>query len=698
MKILDPQAIGRPMARTEGPDKITGRALYAYEYDVDDVTYAWIVPASIVRGRVRDLDDSAAREHEGVIDVIWHRTAEKLGVGDDAELSVLQDDQVHYHGQAVALVVADTAEAAREAAALVRVVYDVEPHHSALRADDPALYAPDQLNAGFTTDTEDGDVDAAFASAAHAVDRVYSTPALHNSPMEPHATIARWDDGRLTVWDSNQAPSGVAASLATAFGLESDDVHVVTQHVGGGFGSKGSARPNVVLAALAARATNRAVKLAVTRQMMFSLVGYRTPTIQHVRLAADVDGRLLAIEHATVEQSSTIVEFAEQTGESTRHMYAAPARRVTHRLARLDMPSPRWMRAPGEAPGMFAVESAIDELAVVAGVDPIELRIRNEPDVDPASGDLFSSRQFVGCLREGAQRFGWTGRTSGLRNGTLVGHGVAGATYPVNVMPSSARVSVDDDGRYSVEIAAADIGQGARTVLRQIAADALGVDVDVVTVHLGDSTLPTASVAGGSAGTSSWGWAITDAARDLRGRLGRTDGVPAGGLSVEFDTTELLAERVTRPRHAFGAQFVEVHVDPVTAEVRVERALGVFAVGRIMNSRLARSQLLGGMTMGLSMGLMEGGVLDERFGQWMNHDLAEYHVATNADIRSIEAHWLDEDDDDLNPMGGKGIGEIGIVGIAAAVTNAVFDATGVRIRDLPVRVDKLWDDPAWAAR
>ena len=342
---------------------------------------------------------------------------------------------------------------------------------------------------------------------------------------------------------------------------------------------------------------------------------------------------------------------------------------------------------------MFAVESAMDELALALDLDPVELRIRNEPDRDPATGDPFSSRHLVECLRTGAERFNWAGRDprprSERRGSLLVGTGVAAATYPVNLMASTARVVVDPQGHYTVSIAAADIGQGSRTVLRQIAADALDTDVDNVTVELGDSTLPTASVAGGSAGTTSWGWAITNAARELRHELGRADGIPRSGLSAEFDTTDLVAQREVRPRHAFGAHFVEVTVDADTAEVRVERALGVFAAGRIMNPRTARSQFLGAMSMGLSMALMEGGTLDPAFGDWVNHDLAEYHVVTNADIRDIEAMWIEESDDDLNPMGGKGIGEIGIVGIAAAVANAVAHATGIRVRDLPVRVDTL---------
>jgi xanthine dehydrogenase YagR molybdenum-binding subunit len=684
-------AIGRPLARTEGRDKVTGRALYSYEYGVEGACYGWIVGATVAAGAVRDVDATAALAEPGVLAVIWHGNAPKLAPQEDAELAVLQSGQVAYRGQIVALVVATGIEAARAAAALVTVDYDERPHTSVLRADAPDLYAPERLNAGFETDTRDGDVEAALRSADVVVDETYTTPALHNNAMEPHATIARWDDGTLTVWDSNQSPSSVAGTLRGMFGLDEEQVHVITEHVGGGFGSKGTARPNVVLAAMAARQVGRPVKLALTRQMMFALVGYRTPTIQRVRLGATADGRLTAISHQVVEQTSRLMEFAEQTGESTRHMYAAPNRLVTHRLARLNVPTPRWMRAPGEAPGMYAVESAIDELAAATGVDPVELRLRNEPEVDPATGDAFTSRHYAQCLIEGARRFGWRQRNKRACTGT--GTGVAGSTYPAMVMPSSARVEARRDGTFDVSTAAADIGQGARTVLRQIAADALRVEVDRVRVHLGDSTLPKASTAGGSSGTASWGWAITRACTRMREQLRLREGIPADGMSVTADTADELDARQDVPRQAFGAIFVEVSVDRDSAEVRVLRTLGVFAVGRVMNPRLARSQLIGGMTMGLSMGLLEEGVLDARHGDYANHDLAGYHVAANADIREIEAVWLDEQDPDLNPMGGKGIGEIGIVGTAAAVTNAVYDATGIRVRDLPVRLDKLLPSP-----
>ncbi|TFI40813.1 xanthine dehydrogenase family protein molybdopterin-binding subunit [Rhodococcus sp. 1R11] len=681
-------SIGQSIQRTESVDKVTGRARYAAEQPpIAGQVYAWYVPATVPAGTVENVElaDGGPSVHA----LLWHGNAEKLGDVEDAELHVLQSNSVAYRGQIVAVVLADTLQNARAAAAAVQVRYaDVRSPDNTLSADHSSLYAPESVNAGFPTDVTVGDPDAALTTAEHVVDHWYSTAPMHNSPMEPHATTARWSDGVLTVWDSTQAPSGVQGDLATAFGLEPENVRVIAENVGGGFGAKGSTRPNAVLAAMAARATGKTVKLVLPRQALFDVVGYRTPTLNHVRLGADSSGKLQAIAHDSFQQTSTIFEFCEQTSESTRHIYASPNRATTHRLATLDVGTPRWMRAPGEAPGMFAVETAIDELATATGIDPIELRIRNEPDVDPASGNPFSSRSVVQCLREGAQKFGWDRRdsTPGRRRegNTLLGMGVATASYPVLISPSTAAARVEQDGTITVSVAASDIGTGARTVLRQIAADALEVDADAVTLELGDSALPKAPGAGGSSGTSSWGWAVTKVCNALRDQ-----GPLQPGNSAEADTTDDVEAQKELARMAFGAQFAEVAVDVDTGEVRVRRMLGVFGIGKVMNPRLARSQLIGGMTFGLGMALMESGIVDHEFGGFANHDLAEYHIPACADVTDLDAVWIEEVDTELAPMGGKGIGEIGAVGSSAAIGNAVYNATGVRVRDLPITLDKV---------
>jgi xanthine dehydrogenase YagR molybdenum-binding subunit len=431
------------------------------------------------------------------------------------------------------------------------------------------------------------------------------------------------------------------------------------------------------------------VKLALDRRMLFALAGYRTPTIQRVRLGADARGRLTALAHESVTQTSRLTEYTEPCAAVSRVHYGAPNLTTSHRVVALDVPSPTWMRAPGECPGSFALESAVDELAAAGGWDPVQLRIDNDTDRD-AEGRRFSSRHLVECLRAGADRFGWAGRDprpAGRRDGRwLLGTGVAAASFPAITWPSTATARATADDHYEVAVNAADIGTGARTVMRQIAADALGCDERCVEIRVGDSAIGFATVAGGSMGTSSWGWAVTKACRRLRERLDREHGgaCPPEGVAVSADTTADLAARGDYARHAFGAQFCAVRVDPATGEVRLDRMLGVFAAGRIINPTTAESQLVGGMTMGVSMALMEQSVLDPRTGDFVTNDLASYHVAVNADIPRMEVAFLPETDPHLNPMGSKGIGELGIVGAAAAVANAVHHATGVRMRSLPI--------------
>ncbi|MFI0479151.1 xanthine dehydrogenase family protein molybdopterin-binding subunit [Actinomadura sp. 9N215] len=681
--------------RLESREKVTGAARYAFEYPVENVAYAAAVQASVGRGEVTAVDAEAALALPGVLAVLSCENAPRLSDPPDGELALFQSRTVSYRGQFVAVVVGETLETAREAARLVHVEYVSEPPDVRLRTDHSGLYKPDQVNPVFPTDTELGEPEDAFRDSAVRVDVTYTTPAEHNNPMEPHATLALWDEhGTLTLYDSTQGASTVQKMIAQTFGLDATKVRVIAPHVGGGFGSKGIPKPNVVLAAMAAGAVGRPVKFAVPRQQMYATTGYRTPTIQRFRVGADADGRLNAILHDVVEQSSTVKEFAEQTATPTRVMYQAPHRRTSHRLVRLDVPTPSWMRAPGETPGMYALESVMDELAVATGIDPVELRIRNDTDRDPESGLPFSSRNLVACLKEGADRFGWAGRdpAPGVRweGRKLIGTGVASSTYPAYMSPNRATARAEPDGTFTVRIAAADIGTGARTALALIAAETLKADLGDVTVELGDSAFPRASVAGGSSGTAGWGTAVVRACEGLRGKL--NGAVPPEGLEVSADTTEEVKGRDEYARHAFGAQFAEVEVDADTGEVRVRRMLGVFAAGRIINPTTARSQFIGGMTMGVGMALMEQSVMDEEFGDFLNRDLAQYHVPACADVRDIDAAWVEESDPHLNPMGSKGIGEIGIVGAAAAVGNAVHHATGIRVRRLPITPAALVHD------
>ncbi|WP_079403544.1 xanthine dehydrogenase family protein molybdopterin-binding subunit [Streptomyces sp. 3211] len=686
-------ALGSPAPRREGHDKVTGAARYAAEHTPPGCVHAWPVPATVPRGQILAVDDTAATALPGVIGVLTPFNAPRLGPAEDPTLRVLQDLRVPHRGWYVALAIADTLEAAQDAASRVRVHYAGEPHDVTLSADHPDVYTPQEANGGHPAHREQGDPDAALAAAPVRVDCAYAVPPLHNHPMEPHAATADWDPAshHLTVYDSSQGTGPVRAALASLLELPEDDITVVSEHVGGGFGCKGTPRPHVVLASMASRRYERPVKLSLPRAHLPATVGHRAPSLHRVRLGARPDGTLTALVHEVTTHTSRIREFVEQAAVPGRVMYAVPDARTTHRAVALDVPTPSWMRAPGEAPGMYALESAMDEFAQALGMDPIELRVRNEPRAEPDSGRPFSSRHLVECLHEGAERFGWAALRTPRRDGPLLlGTGVAAATYPVLVAPSTARAHARPDGSHHIEINATDMGTGARTVLAQVAADALQVPVDDVTVAIGHTGLPSASLAGGSSGTASWGWAVHDACAALVARLEQHRGpLPPEGLSASADTTASAKQKSPYARHAFGAHFAEVQVDTVTGEVRVRRLLGVFAAGHILNPRTARSQFKGGMVMGLGMALTEHSTTDPAFGDFTESDLAAYHVPAHADVPDLEAYWIDEHDKHLNPMGSKGIGEIGIVGTAAAIGNAVAHATGRRLRELPLTPDRV---------
>lgn len=686
-------AVGTARVRVEGREKVTGTARYAADVPFDGLAHGWLVLSTVARGRITSLGTADVLGMPGVIGVVHHGNAPRLRpaglLGPDGSLRLLQDDQVPHVGRPVALVVAETPEQARAGAEALAVGYATEEHDTAFRADHPERRPAPPLAS--RPDADLGDVDAEIAAAPVVVDRRYATPEEHHGAMEPHASTARWLDGRLDVVDSNQGAWRVAQVLAELFGLDPELVRVRSEHVGGGFGSKGVG-PQLVLAVMAATLFDRPVRVVLTRRQVFSTTSLRPATEQHVRLAADSTGRLRAIDHVTTSFTSTIHTYAERNTEVTHVMYAADAIRTRTGVVPLDLPTPGWMRGPGAAPGSFALESAMDELAVAAGVDPVALRLRNEPSAGPVSGLPFGSRALARCLREGARRFGWADRDprpGRRREGDLLlGTGMAAGSYGAGALASTAAITAEADGTYTVAVAAADIGTGARTALALVAADALGVAPEAVRMRIGDSRLGQAWFAGGSKGTASWSWAVTRAAEALRERLAEVDRVPPGGVTARGDTAEAVGALAPAERHSYGAQFAQVAVDTVSGEVRVRRMLGIFDAGRVINPLTTRGQLVGGMIMGLSMALHEEGARDAASGAQVNADFAGYHVSSHADVPDIEVDWVG-DPDPGNPSGVKGVGEIGIAGTAAAIANAVWHATGVRHYALPIRLDRV---------
>jgi xanthine dehydrogenase YagR molybdenum-binding subunit len=734
---------GKGIMRVDAHLKVMGRADYAAETEVANVAHAVIITSTIARGRVRPIATQAARNAPGVLAVVTPSTVMKLpglatkagiGVGDRV-LQVLQDDGVSYNDQPIAVVVADTLERAQYAASLIVPQYDEAAFTVDFKEQMPQAYIPAAAGPVGKPDTRRGaDVDAALAAAKTKLVQTYTTPVENHNPMELHATIAVWHgDDALTVYDATQGIFGVKKRLATVFGLAPDKVRVISHYVGGGFGSKGSTWSHVVLAAVAAKAAGRPVKLMVTRPQMFSLVGHRPQTWQRVSLGADGGGKLVAIKHEVWSETSRFDEFVEPAAVQTRMLYACPSIATTHRLVRLDIPTPTFMRAPGEATGTFALESAMDELAYALKMDPIALRVASYADRDPEDDKPWSSKSLRECYRVGASIFGWAMRPARPRsmrkNGHfLVGQGMATATYPAHQRPASAVARMRPDGTALVQAGTQDIGTGTYTIMTQIAADAIGLPLERVHFELGDTALPETPVSGGSQTASSTGSAVKRAGFELRAKLvelATADSQsPLSGLAPDqidaadgalFSTTnkglrdpfdaivarsgksEIVAEVANKPKndrgarstHSFGAQFVEVTVDEALGEIRVSRMVGAFAAGKILNEKTARSQLMGGMIFGLGLALFENTARDLRTGRVSTRDLADYHVPVNADAPAIDVVMVREDDPFVNEVGAKGIGELGITGVGAAVANAVYHATGRRIRDLPITLDKL---------
>ena len=733
--------IGQPLNRVDGRLKVTGGARYAAEVPVKNLAYAVLVQSTIGKGRIAEIDTSAADKATGVLLVLTYRNAPKPASDKSSPnqpgeaYPLLQDDKIHYNGQHIAVVVAESFEQATYGASLVRVRYEEERPVARLEQALDQTFVPQRFRAGTRPpDSKRGNPEEAFAAAPVRLDATYTTPIEHHNPMEPHAVIAVWgDDGGLTLFHSTQAVVNSRKTVADLLGIPPDKIRVVSHFVGGGFGTKGSTWPHVTLAALAAKAVDRPVKLVLNRRQMYTSNGFRSKTIQRVRLAAERDGRLVATMHDGIVQTATFGEFVEPVGLPAEIMYACPNVGVTHRAAHVNNGIPTFMRAPGEASGMFALESAMDELAYALDMDPVELRMVNHADRDEHDDRPWSSKSLKECHRRGADAFGWSRRNKqpgAMRtaDGLLVGWGMASATYPANRSAAGAVVRVLADGTATVSSATQDIGTGTYTIMAQVAADALGLPVAQVQAQLGDSTMPQAPVSGGSQTAASVMPAVQEAARAARDQLVQlavgTSGGPLFGarpedieisdgvLTAKGDPSrrdgarEVLA-RAGRDRiettssakpgdekqkygmHSFGAHFVEVHVDPDLGEVRVARYVGAFAAGRILNAKTARSQMIGGIVYGLGMALTEETHVDARSARIVNANIAEYLVPVNADVPDIEVLFVEEQDPYVNPLGIKGVGELPMVGVAAAVANAVYHATGKRVRDLPIRVEKL---------
>ncbi|AOO82822.1 aldehyde oxidoreductase molybdenum-binding subunit PaoC [Bosea vaviloviae] len=714
------KVIGQPLDRIDGPRKATGTARYAYEqHDVaPNQAYGHVVGSAIAKGRITGMDLAAARQAPGVLTIVTAQSAGKLDKGRYNTASLLGGPEIQHYHQAVALVVAETFEQARAAAQLVKVRYsDAKGSFDLAAVMDSAPDAP--ADGETPTQTAVGDFAGAFAAAPVKLDQSYSTPDQAHAMMEPHASIARWEGDKLTLWTSNQMIAWSAGDMAKTLGIPRENVRLISPFIGGGFGGKLFNRADALLAALGARAAGRPVKVALTRPMMFNNTTHRPATIQRIRIGATPDGKITAIGHES--WSGDLKDGGPEVAtQQTRLLYAGANRMTSLKLAVLDLPEGNAMRAPGEAPGLMALEIAMDEMAEKLGLDPIEFRIRNDTQVDPEKPQRpFSQRRLVECLRLGAERFGWDKRSATpatVRDGKwLVGIGVASAFRNNLVMKSGARVRLDRDGTVTVQSDMTDIGTGSYTIIAQTAAEMMGLAIDKVKVELGDSSFPVSAGSGGQWGANSATAGVYAACVKLREavlqKLGINtadavfeDGAVRSGnravplafaareadIAVE-DTIEFGDLDKTHQQSTFGGHFVEVGVDAATGEVRLRRMLAVCAAGRILNPKSARSQVIGAMTMGAGAALMEDLVIDRRRGFFVNHDLAGYEVPVHADIPHQDVVFLDETDPMSSPMKAKGVGELGICGVGAAVANAVYNATGVRVRNYPITLDKLLD-------
>lgn len=709
------KVVGKPIHRIDGELKTTGNAMYAYEWHDPAMKYAYGYPvgAAIAKGRIKSMDVSAAKKAPGVISVLTTFDVGKLEKGEYNTANLFGGDEIQHYHQAIAVVVAETFEQARAAASLIKVDYSEDKGVFDLSAEKGSAKKPDEST---KPDTAVGDFDQAFAAAQITLDQTYKTPDQSHAMMEPHASIAAWNGDELTVWTSSQMIDWWRSDLATTLGMDKDKIHLMSPFIGGGFGGKLFLRADALLAALGAKAAGRPVKLALPRPLMMNNTTHRPATIQRIRIGAGQDGKITAIAHES--WSGDLPGGGPEVAvNQTRLLYAGENRMTAMRLAELDLPEGNAMRAPGEAPGLMCLEIAIDEMAEKVGLDPIEFRVINDTQVDPENPERpFSRRDLIGCLRLGAEKFGWNDRpkVSSKRDGKwLIGMGVAAAFRDNLVLPSAARVKLGADGVITVETDMTDIGTGSYTIIAQTAAEMMGVSVDKVAVQLGDSRFPISAGSGGQFGANSSTSGVYAACVKLRESIAQKLGfnsedvvfedgsVKSGNRSVPLaeaagaeglvgeDTMEWGDLTKTHQQSTFGAHFVEVGVDAATGETRIRRMLAVCAAGRILNPITARSQVIGAMTMGAGGALSEELAVDTRRGFFVNHDLAGYEVPVHADIPHQEVIFLDETDPMSSPMKAKGVGELGLCGVSAAIANAIYNATGVRVREYPMTLDKI---------
>ena len=691
------------ITRVDGRLKVTGSIRYAAEYPFPGLVYGAVVGSTIAKGAITGIDSKAAESAPGVAAVISHLNAPKIpGYHGDEGTKTFNDNRVYFNGQPIALVIADTFERAKFAASLVKVRYDKEAHHTNIDANLQNTYKP----WGDGSDYLRGEANA-YRNAPVKIEAEYATPIHVHNAMEPFAMTAKWDGDKVTVYTKSQYIKGMQRDIMGMFKLPEENVTVNSKVIGGAFGSGSPLWPYAKAALIGAKMIGKPLKVVIDRGQMFTMVGYRSPARQKLGMGATTDGKFIGITHDATGETATYQQFAEGITETTKFLYECPNVNTSYKLTRLDLSVPTYTRGPGETTGVFALESAVDELAFALNMDPLEFRKKNDPEKDPSSGLPWSSRYLTECLDRGAAQFGWNKRQqkpgSVLKDGWLVGYGLACGSYGAGRANCTVKARMSADGKLLLQSASSDMGPGTATVMVRIASEIIGIPVENIAFELGSSALPPAPGEYGSMTTSSVGSAVFDACTALNEKFNQLDG-KTGAADPDYvrilnehnlPYLEVVHESGRSPEgrnyssHAFIAHFVEVHVHPATGIVKIERIVSAVDGGKILNPITARSQIIGGVVWGIGMALTEEGVLDHRYGKYVNNSLADYHVASNADVPQVEVIFIDKKDPVTNPMGSKGIGEVPIVGFAAAVANAVFNATGKRVRDLPITPDKL---------